>query len=133
MITSKKFLIDLNSMPCYFDVPTIKGASYEHGQNHLFSSNVILTFVRIPQMRPEISGRLQSTKFFMHGSIFMYGFRAIDLSRKFARYRIMLALHATELYHMGFRGLISKSTLADANNQRDWHIYADFAQVLIHR
>lgn len=38
-----------------------------------------------------------------------------------------------KLYHMGFRGLISKSTLADANNQRDWHIYADFAQVLIHR
>jgi hypothetical protein len=38
-----------------------------------------------------------------------------------------------KLYHMGFRGLISKSTLADANNQRDWHIYADFAKVLIHR
>ena len=38
-----------------------------------------------------------------------------------------------KLYHMGFRGLISKSTLADANNQRDWHIYADFAQVFIHR
>lgn len=37
-----------------------------------------------------------------------------------------------KLYHMGFRGSISKSTLADANNQRDWHIYADFAQVLIH-
>ena len=38
-----------------------------------------------------------------------------------------------KLYHMGFRGLISKSTLADANNQRNWHIYADFAKVLIHR
>ena len=38
-----------------------------------------------------------------------------------------------KLYHMGFRGLISKSTLADANNQRDWHIYADFAKVLIRR
>lgn len=38
-----------------------------------------------------------------------------------------------KLYHMGFRGPISKSTLADANNQRDWHIYADFAQILIHR
>ena len=38
-----------------------------------------------------------------------------------------------KLYHMGFRGPISKSTLADANNQRDWHIYADFAQALIQR
>ena len=38
----------------------------------------------------------------------------------------------TRLYHMGIRGKISKSTLADANENRDWHIYADFAQVLIH-
>jgi len=38
----------------------------------------------------------------------------------------------TKLYHMGFRGSISKSTLADANENRDWRIYAGFAQVLIH-
>ena len=37
-----------------------------------------------------------------------------------------------KLYHMGIRGSISKSTLADANENRDWRIYADFAQVLIH-
>ena len=37
------------------------------------------------------------------------------------------------LYHMGIRGKISKSTLADANENRDWRIYADFAQILIHK
>lgn len=37
-----------------------------------------------------------------------------------------------KLYHMGFRGQVSRSTLADANQSRDWRIYADFAQVLIH-
>ena len=36
-----------------------------------------------------------------------------------------------KLYHMGFRGRIARSTLADANENRDWRIYADFAQVLI--
>ena len=36
-----------------------------------------------------------------------------------------------KLYHMGFRGSVSRSTLADANESRDWRIYADFAQVLI--
>jgi hypothetical protein len=36
-----------------------------------------------------------------------------------------------KLYHMGFRGRISRSTLADANESVDWRIYADFAQVLI--
>src|SRR5262249_36997288 len=40
------------------------------------------------------------------------------------------ALHK-KLYHAGFRGTIARSTLADANEHRDWRIYADFAQVLI--
>jgi hypothetical protein len=40
------------------------------------------------------------------------------------------ALHR-KLYHAGFRGTIARSTLADANERRDWRIYADFAQVLI--
>jgi hypothetical protein len=35
-------------------------------------------------------------------------------------------------YHMGIRGNIARSTLAYANETRDWRIYADFAQVLIH-
>lgn len=37
-----------------------------------------------------------------------------------------------KLYHMGLRGRVSRSTLADANEQRDWRIYADLAHVLIH-
>lgn len=36
-----------------------------------------------------------------------------------------------KLYHMGIRGKISRSTLADANETRDWRIFAEFAQVLI--
>lgn len=32
-----------------------------------------------------------------------------------------------KLYHIGIRGNISRSTLSDANNSRDWRIYADFA------
>src|SRR6266481_2561800 len=36
-----------------------------------------------------------------------------------------------KLYHMGLRGRVARSTLADANESRDWRIYADFAQVLI--
>jgi hypothetical protein len=37
-----------------------------------------------------------------------------------------------KLYHMGIRGNVSRSTLADANESRDWRIYRDFAQILIH-
>jgi hypothetical protein len=42
-----------------------------------------------------------------------------------------LAAQAGKLYHMGFRDLVHRSTLADANEARDWRIYAEFAQRLI--
>jgi hypothetical protein len=42
-----------------------------------------------------------------------------------------LRAQSQKLYHMGIRGKVSKSTLADANENRDWHIYADLAYQLI--
>src|SRR5262245_24871075 len=44
---------------------------------------------------------------------------------------VSLTVHHQKLYHSGFRSLVKKSTLADANELRDWRIYADFAQSLI--
>jgi hypothetical protein len=42
-----------------------------------------------------------------------------------------LRAHATKLYHVGIRGGVARSTLADANEKRDWRIYRDFALALI--
>lgn len=42
-----------------------------------------------------------------------------------------LESRSTQLYQLGFRGNIARSTLADANETRDWRIYADLAQKLI--
>src|ERR1700760_2685323 len=39
-----------------------------------------------------------------------------------------LSAQAGQVYHMGFREPVRRSTLADANERRDWRIYADFAQ-----
>ena len=44
---------------------------------------------------------------------------------------VCLSAQAAKLYHMGFRHEIKRSTLADANETRDWRIYAEFAQRLI--
>ena len=44
---------------------------------------------------------------------------------------ICLRSQNKKLYHMGIRGKVSRSTLADANEKRDWRIYAEFAQTLI--
>jgi hypothetical protein len=42
-----------------------------------------------------------------------------------------LAAQPAKLYHLGIRGTVSRSTLADANETRDWRIYCEFAQALI--
>ncbi len=42
-----------------------------------------------------------------------------------------LSAQAAKLYHMGFRQPVSRSTLADANESRDWRLYAELAQRLI--
>lgn len=44
---------------------------------------------------------------------------------------VCLDAQASKLYHMGFRSPVRRSTLADANEQRDWRIYATFAGHLI--
>jgi hypothetical protein len=46
---------------------------------------------------------------------------------------VCLRSQSQRLYHMGFRSRVSRTTLARANEMRDWRIYADFAQVLIAR
>ena len=44
---------------------------------------------------------------------------------------VCLRAHQDKLYHMGIRGGMSRNTLANANQRRDWRIYAEFAQVMI--
>lgn len=79
-----------------------------------------------------------------HGERKILRFSCLDqyLSMSFAQLTFRESLRDIEsclrsmsgrLYHMGFRGKISRSTLADANESRDWRIYADFAMVLIHK
>jgi len=44
---------------------------------------------------------------------------------------VSLAAHRGQLFHAGFRSPVKRSTLADANETRDWRIYSDFAQHLL--
>jgi len=44
---------------------------------------------------------------------------------------VCLSAQAAKLYHMGLRTPVKRATLAEANERRDWRIYADFAQRLI--
>ena len=61
-----------------------------------------------------------------------HGFRTTDLAREFARHRNLSArLGDPNSTTAAFANPPPRSTLADANETRDWRIFADFAQVLI--
>ena len=79
-----------------------------------------------------------------HGSYKVKSFSCLDqyLCMAFAQLTFRESLRDIEsclrsmsgrLYHMGIRGQVSRNTLANANNQRDWRMYADFAMILIHK
>jgi hypothetical protein len=44
---------------------------------------------------------------------------------------VCLRAHESKLYHLGIRGHVARSNLADANEKRDWRIYRDFANAHI--
>ena len=60
-------------------------------------------------------------------------FAQITSRESLADIEICLRSRRDQLYHLGFRSSVAHSTLADANRNRDWRIYADFAQGLIRR
>ncbi len=77
-----------------------------------------------------------------HGNYKVQSFSCLDqfLCMAFAQLTFRESLRDIEaclrsvqnkLYHVGFRGRVSRNTLAHANENRDWRIYADFAQILI--
>jgi hypothetical protein len=60
------------------------------------------------------------------------GFAQLTYRESLRDIEACLAAIPDKLYHMGFRSPVARTTLADANERRDWRIYAEFAQVLIH-
>jgi len=59
------------------------------------------------------------------------GDRLTDLPGSLRDIEACLSAEPAKLYHLGFRGPIRRSTPADANEARDWRIYAEFIQRLI--
>ncbi|NCN89747.1 MAG: IS4 family transposase [Gallionella sp.] len=72
------------------------------------------------------------TKSFSHlDQFFCMAFAQLTYRESLRDIETCLRAHQAKLYHLGIRGNIAKSTLADANESRDWHIYQDFAMSLI--
>ena len=72
------------------------------------------------------------TKTFSHLDQFLcLAFAQLTYRESLRDIETCLRAHQAKLYHLGIRGRIAKSTLADANESRDWRIYQDFALSLI--
>ncbi len=79
------------------------------------------------------NGNYRVKKFLCRDQYLCMAFAQLTYRECLRDIEIFLRSMQERLYHMGIRGKVSRSTLAEANEKRDWRIYADFAQVLIHR
>src|SRR5215213_5517957 len=130
-----KFVIDLNSSSAHPKLSQLlrKGMADEFWQIDLFTTDGLSSGIRVSPVRRALPRQLQTQKLLLLGPVSMYGLRAANLSREFARYQSLPACATNQALHLGIRGQVSRNTLAHANAVCDWRIYADFAQVLITR
>src|ERR1017187_4148400 len=78
-------------------------------------------------------GNYKITTFSCWDQFLAMAFAQVTFRESLADIEICLRSHRDQLYHLGFRSSVAHSTLADANRERDWRIYADLAQGLIGR
>src|ERR1700674_1916401 len=72
------------------------------------------------------------TKTFSHLDQFLcMAFAQLTFRESLRDIEVCLRAQKTKLYHLGIRGHVARSNLADANEKRDWRIYRDFANALI--
>src|ERR1019366_8386179 len=76
-------------------------------------------------------GDYQQKSFFCWDQYLAMAFAQLTYRESLRDIEACLRSMSGNLYHMGFRSRVARSTLAEANESRDWRIYADFAQVLI--
>lgn len=79
------------------------------------------------------SGDAYIKRFSCHDQWLAMAFAQLTYRESLRDVEAALGARGQLLYQMGFRGSVLRSTLADANERRDWRIYADWAQALIRR
>jgi len=76
-------------------------------------------------------GQYKVQKFSCYDQFLCMAFAQLTYRESLRDIETVLRAAQPRLYHIGIRSRVSRSTLPDANENRDWRIYADFARVLI--
>jgi len=77
------------------------------------------------------NGNYHTSSFSCMDQYFCMAFAQLTYRESLRDIEACLRSRRDKLYHLGIRGRISRSTLAEANEKRDWRMYADFCQILI--
>lgn len=99
-----------------------------------FVFSQIIDYLPQPQFRrcvQRYKGNYKVQKFTCFEQFLCMAFAQLTYRESLRDIETCLRAMQPKLYHAGIRSRVSRSTLADANENRDWRIYADFAQVLI--
>jgi len=106
--------------------------AHEYRKNSSFSINGLFAIKEFRRCVERYNGNHHIRSFSCWDQFLCLAFAQLSYRESLRDIESCLRSMKNKLYHMGIRGNVSRSTLADANENRDWRIYADFAQVLIH-
>src|SRR5439155_27013529 len=103
----------------------------ERWAHRLLPTDRVPSSPRVPEVRSPLRGDRYLKHLSCWDQYLAMAFAQLTYRESLRDIEACLRSVSGKLYHMGFRGKVARSTLADANEARNWRIYADFAQVLI--
>src|SRR5271156_5945193 len=103
----------------------------ERRPDHFLPVDWFPSRARVPPLRGALQRRCQAARLSCWDQYLAMAFPQLTYRDSLRDIEACLRALGGKLYHLGFRGRVARSTLADANETHDWRIFADFAQVLI--
>ena len=105
--------------------------AHESGPHHLFAIDHFLPDREFRRCVERYQGDIRLRGFSCWDQYLAMAFAQLTYRESLRDIEACLRSMQGKLYHLGFRGKVARSTLADANESHDWRIFANFAQVLI--
>src|SRR5664280_3664496 len=127
---------DLNFVarePSTFPGLTAPGSTRVRRQDLVRSSHGVRAVDQLRPHRASLRRQLGRAYAVVRRAVPCDGICSADVAGEPARHRGQPVRHASKLYAMGFRAPVKRTTLADANESRDWRIWSDLAALLIRR
>lgn len=107
------------------------GGNREYRQKLVLSDNGLSAVEHLSSHRQTLRGDYRVRTFWCSEQLRVMSFAQMTYRESLRDIEACLTAQTQKLYHMGISSPVSRSTLADANEMRDWRIYADLAQRLI--